>query len=62
MPGYQQIEASQPSAFGTAGDDLLRLSDQTGGISDSFSTAVKQVTSGGWEGTAAMRPPRRRTG
>jgi hypothetical protein len=50
MSGYQQIEASRPSAFGTAGDDLLRLADQTGDTSDSFATAVKQVTSGGWEG------------
>src|SRR5215831_10667003 len=50
MPGYQQIETSRPSAFGVAAQDLVRLADAAGGVADSFTKAVDQVTSGGWQG------------
>src|SRR5262245_34191588 len=50
MPGYQQIETSRPNAFGIAGQDLLRLADQAGGIETTFTKTVDQVTSGTWKG------------
>src|SRR5205814_3059374 len=50
MPGYQQIETSRPSAFGIAGQDLVRLADAAGEVEGTFTKAVQEVTSGGWQG------------
>jgi hypothetical protein len=50
MPGYQQIENSQPSAFGVAAQDLTRLVSQARQVEESFTRAVREATSDGWVG------------